>query len=1419
MAAPDVAGNRPETSAHASPIAGDSGPVVLEPFSFPSGNPTAPPASGQAPAPITFLQNRDAGDPAIKFVAASNALSASFEEHAIGLQLGGQQQDFVRLAFEGASAGSRLVGEGPASHDGHAPTNGAAFSSVRYTGLYDGIDMRVDDSGGELQYELFVAPGADVAGAMIHADGGAVKVDADGSLTIQAPGGTLHETAPVSWDVLPDGTRRPLESHFRVDGQGDYGFDVVGHDPTLPLVIDPILVPAPTIVGPANGASVTEPFNISWSSVTSNPSGVVAYNWQVSTSSTMTPVVYQHSVNSPVAQDMVSGLANGTYFWRVQAVDGALDQGAWSATQSFTITGESARAPGTPVLAPTQAYTTFHPLETGSTWWTPVTGAATYVWETSQGDPNFGWNNVFRQDNLDQTALSFDMGFEGTFYSRVYAVSADGVRGVPSNVISYTYFYNNPVGPPPALLSPISGETLTLPVTLQWTHVPNPQVFGYTIEIAKDPAFKNIELTGVQQHFPSVPIDSLTPGTKYWRVFSTQGDDAPETVNSPGSPAVTAPSATGTFTISSAPATPVSLALEGVDAPQVVTGGNSFFMAMQFTAAIPAGGPAVTLTSSNPAVAPVPATIAMPGFGWGDFQIPLGQVTTPTPVTITATLNGVSTTGQFTVLPAALKDITVSPPALSGGTPAIAWIDLPGPAPVGGAVVSLSSDSPAVIVSPTMTLFSGWWSGSFVLTTTAVTATTVATITATYNGVSQKATVTLTPPRTPDSVTINPISRIGSDPGTATGLVNIASFSAYDQTFQLTSSNPAVASVPATATVTAGFLGGGFPITTSAVAATTVVTITATAGGVSRSVPFTVYPTGTRPSLSSVTVDQASVTGGTAATGTVVLNSTAPAGGLVVPLSDNSSAVTVPASVTVPAGASSVTFPVTTSSVTAVAAATITATLGTTQSATLAVTPGPVPILSFVSLTTQNVIGGASATGRVFLSAAALPGGAVVTLTSDSPAVTVPASVTVPADDVAVLFPVTTSSVTATTAVTITASFGGNVQSIRLNVSPSQAGPVLAGLTVTPTAVAGLTTATATVTLSAPAPAGGAAVYFTHTSLAVSQDLLGINVIVPAGATSASFTVGTYKVSATMVAGLSATYGGVTQTTMLTVNPTSAPTLSGLSLNPASVTGGTSSTATVTLSAPAPSGGIVVTLASNNTTAATVPASVTVAAGATSANFTVTTKAVTTSTAVAISATTGGVTRSATLTVNPTSTAATVSGVTLNPTSVTGGTSSTATVTLSAAAPAGGMVVTLASNNTAAATVPASVTVAAGATSATFTVTTKAVTASTAVVVSATGGGVTRSATLTVSPASADTVGITKAEYTASKKVLLVEATSTSTSATLQVFQTSTNQLIGTLTNNGGGKYTGQFSWPTNPQNITVKSSLGGSSSKAVTLK
>jgi hypothetical protein len=165
------------------------------------------------------------------------------------------------------------------------------------------------------------------------------------------------------------------------------------------------------------------------------------------------------------------------------------------------------------------------------------------------------------------------------------------------------------------------------------------------------------------------------------------------------------------------------------------------------------------------------------------------------------------------------------------------------------------------------------------------------------------------------------------------------------------------------------------------------------------------------------------------------------------------------------------------------------------------------------------------------------------------------------------------------------------------------------------------------------------------------------------------------------------------------------------------------------------------------------------------------------------------------------------------------GSASSGTVTLSAPAPAGGAVVALSSSNTVA-TVPTSVTVAAGATSTTFTVSTSSLTACAPVVatISATYGGVTRSAGLTVTPTT-DTVTIQQADYFANKRQLRVGAKTTSSTATLQVYVTSTGSLIGTLQNLGDGRYTGLFAWPANPQNITVRSSLCGSATTTVTSK
>jgi hypothetical protein len=178
-----------------------------------------------------------------------------------------------------------------------------------------------------------------------------------------------------------------------------------------------------------------------------------------------------------------------------------------------------------------------------------------------------------------------------------------------------------------------------------------------------------------------------------------------------------------------------------------------------------------------------------------------------------------------------------------------------------------------------------------------------------------------------------------------------------------------------------------------------------------------------------------------------------------------------------------------------------------------------------------------------------------------------------------------------------------------------------------------------------------------------------------------------------------------------------------------------------------------------------------------------------------------------------------VASLSLNPTTVTGGNSSTGTVTLTAIAQAA-TTVAITSNN-AAAIVPASVTVPAGSQSRTFSISTTQVPATTSAVITASLNGTSRSATLTINPAAGgtDTVTITRAEYDTGNRRLRVEATSTRANAILRAFVTSTNQLIGTLSNDGGGRFRGEFSWPVNPQSITVRSNFGGQATRTATAR
>ncbi|GIV07475.1 MAG: hypothetical protein KatS3mg017_0677 [Fimbriimonadales bacterium] len=194
---------------------------------------------------------------------------------------------------------------------------------------------------------------------------------------------------------------------------------------------------------------------------------------------------------------------------------------------------------------------------------------------------------------------------------------------------------------------------------------------------------------------------------------------------------------------------------------------------------------------------------------------------------------------------------------------------------------------------------------------------------------------------------------------------------------------------------------------------------------------------------------------------------------------------------------------------------------------------GAPPSLSSLSLSPTTVTAGSPSTGTVVLTGPAPYGGFVVNLnSSNTAAATVPSSVTVPAGSMSANFTISTHSVSSATTVTISASAGSASHQATLVVNPAAATASLDSLTIQPTTVSGGGTATGTVRLTAPAPAGGAVVKLRSSS---TRATVPSSVTVPAGATSANFTITTRSTRTVTTVTITATYNGVSRSARLTV--------------------------------------------------------------------------------------------------------------------------------------------------------------------------------------------------------------------------------------------------------------------------------------------
>ena len=209
-------------------------------------------------------------------------------------------------------------------------------------------------------------------------------------------------------------------------------------------------------------------------------------------------------------------------------------------------------------------------------------------------------------------------------------------------------------------------------------------------------------------------------------------------------------------------------------------------------------------------------------------------------------------------------------------------------------------------------------------------------------------------------------------------------------------------------------------------------------------------------------------------------------------------------------------------------------------------------------------------------------------------------------------------------------------------------------------------------------------------------------------------------------------YSNVVSTVVKRVAPPAPIKIISMTLSPNHTTAGCKTpVGNVTLSAPAPAGGLLVTLTSENPSIASVPASIRVPAGATSKLFPVMPKPVTSRQIILITAQAGASSLNQRLLVEPNF----IESMILNPNPVRSGQYVSAVLTLKCPAPAGGISIALSSSVPSVANPTVSnITIPAGKANVAFKISTTRVTSARNVSIKAVANGKTKTDILRVNP-------------------------------------------------------------------------------------
>jgi hypothetical protein len=132
---------------------------------------------------------------------------------------------------------SFFVGNDPSKHRSNLPT----YRYVSLGEVWSGIEVKLKATQKTVEKLFYVQPGADPSKIVVEVGGAkGLKLSKDGEIIIQTGLGELKLSKPVAWQEK-DGKKLPVEVSYKLIGKNRYSFEVAKADPSLPIVIDPIL--------------------------------------------------------------------------------------------------------------------------------------------------------------------------------------------------------------------------------------------------------------------------------------------------------------------------------------------------------------------------------------------------------------------------------------------------------------------------------------------------------------------------------------------------------------------------------------------------------------------------------------------------------------------------------------------------------------------------------------------------------------------------------------------------------------------------------------------------------------------------------------------------------------------------------------------------------------------------------------------------------------------------------------------------------------------------------------------------------------------------------------------------------------------------------------------------------------------------